>query len=156
VVARPQAPRRKGTRWISQFAALASMAGLVAVAAFLPAPGNRTSGNHSSSNFLGERNGEGLAREEWRLALEQREGVRDFEMLQEDALSLSPDGRHFAPASSLSTGRQSQRYAETEITNLMDGTSNVTLHNEIKVHDESQPGSAKSDSNRGRMAGHMP
>src|SRR5262249_125221 len=69
VAPRAERPRRAGNRWISQFAALASMAALVAVAAFLPAPGNRSSGDRSSGYFLGEGNGDCSAGDNWSLAL---------------------------------------------------------------------------------------
>jgi len=38
----PRSISRRAARWISRFAAMAAMVALVAVAAFLPAPGNRS------------------------------------------------------------------------------------------------------------------
>src|SRR5262245_26014528 len=110
VVKRPAVPRRKGNRWISQFAALASMAALVAVAAFLPAPGNRPAGEQTSGYFPG---GDGLAHDNWSLALKQSEEIRDFEALNEGAVTFSPDGRNLSATSSVSTGRPGHRFGET-------------------------------------------
>src|SRR5262245_15685945 len=127
VVKRPAAPRRKGNRWISQFAALASMAALVAVAAFLPAPGNRPTGEQTSGYFPGERNGDGLARDNLMLALKQREGDSIFEGLNEDAATFSLEGTSLSATSSLGTAAPNRRYAETQVSKVTDGSSTDNL-----------------------------
>jgi Ca-activated chloride channel family protein len=145
VAPRAATSRRTGNRWISQFAALASMAALVAVAAFLPAPGNRSSGDRSSGYFLGETNGDGLARDNWSLALQQSEGIRDFEGLNEDAVTFSPDGRRLSATSSVSTGRPGHRFGETGVTKaLTDGTSDLTAIDESLVTGLERPAASRA------------
>jgi Ca-activated chloride channel family protein len=139
---RAEKPRRTGSRWISHFAALASMAALVAVATFLPAPRDRPS-DQPSGYSLGERNRDHLDRMNWAVAQKESEGVRDFEGLQDDALSLSRDGRRFTPASSLSAGRPNQRDLGADVSKFSDGSSNGAVSDEVRFG-ESESGKPAS------------
>src|SRR5262249_3537461 len=144
VAPRAERPRRAGHRWISQFAALASMAALVAVAAFLPAPGNRSSGDRSSA-YLGEGNGDHLARDNWTLALKQSEGIRDFEALNEGAVTFSPDGRSVSASSSVSAGKSGHRFAELGVTKaLTDGTSDLTATDDSLASGLERPAASRA------------
>jgi Ca-activated chloride channel family protein len=120
--------RRASSRWIGQFAALASMAALVAVAAFLPAPGNRPddrmSSANSSRNDLHDIRGDGG---EWSLALRQQAQRTEFDLIEinGNAEGIGTEVTALSAGSALSAGRSSGGFGGTEsLGTIRDGISN--------------------------------
>ncbi|MGE5192657.1 MAG: hypothetical protein ACM3U2_09155, partial [Deltaproteobacteria bacterium] len=117
VAARPATRKRATSRWISQFAALASMAALVAIAAFLPAPGNRSGDSRWSEYAIDSKSGNLPAKGLLELGSRDSGTFTDLELADDESRSF--EGRLSglaagAAVSAASAGESRQGLRETD------------------------------------------
>jgi hypothetical protein len=121
---------RANHRWISQFAALATMAAVIAVAAFLPAPGNRSGESQPVEFFAHDRFGERSAGVDLQLAQRGAE-FSDFDLMEQPTGELGGEGASLSPTSGAAVSAFNRRLHGKEVLGVVPGgTENLTLQSD--------------------------